>query len=335
MTIPNSIQLRTAFARTNNLLDAVESFWNITEAAGSTAKQAQLDWESKIEAEGLEKLIEYLNRREFGQDFHQVQLDFTNGAWGLVSYMEHLDNFNISYTIEATPTISDFTAALGISATLLHDLLETRQLLEGALVFSNGGAGMLPYLPLVDPCTYATVATEAQIAESYESVESFLNSGWQTKEKIGDQWLLTRALDKVTAHEYFQAVNPQHRELARIVKPGLAEYRGDNTVDAEERAAYSREPKILRPVGYNRENQTRIYTAVLEKPGDHIPGWQIDVLYRQLSEGQLDSDRPLKEAIIIFLDHEMAESEKRPLLDIGAKVAVHDDSERGYSLVDP
>jgi hypothetical protein len=58
----------------------------------------------------------------------------------------------------------------------------------------------------------------------------------------------------------------------------------------------------------------------LGRPRLHIQGWEIYNVSELIEVEKLEDGRPVDTVRIVFLNREMAEREKRPLLDIGAQV---------------
>lgn len=61
------------------------------------------------------------------------------------------------------------------------------------------------------------------------------------------------------------------------------------------------------------------FTCCVESD-EHIQGWEIYELRQWIIEGTLQDATEIKGIRVVFPDQQMAEQEKRPLLDIGAKV---------------
>lgn len=181
----------------------------------------------------------------------------------------------------------------------------------------GGGADVLPDVPLVRGTSYGGLFTVAEVVEDYDDPQAFWDAGWSSIEDLGTVRIAVRALDAVSAPDYLRAVEPHQRALARAAKPGRTTYY-DGRVSGEELAVYEATPRHLQ-ASYSSADQALVLTAVLE-PGQHIAGQEIDGIFRTLGGKKLPDGRPLKEVRVVFSDETAARTEKRPLLDVGARV---------------
>lgn len=193
----------------------------------------------------------------------------------------------------------------------------------GRVSLGTGPASVLPKLPIIGYTSIAVATTREQIAKHYEDVERFLTSGWATIEEHGEHLLCIRGLGARTGAELLEAVEAQHRALARIVKPGKADYRRAGPFP-EERDVYYRDPPTLQTVAYDPDEKRLELSGVLE-PGVHVRGWEIDHIAHLLFEKQTRSGEPLDAVSVVFPDRATADAEKRPLLDAGATVSYYGD----------
>lgn len=80
--------------------------------------------------------------------------------------------------------------------------------------------------------------------------------------------------------------------------------------------------KRLYPVGVDAAGIFEL-SCLLER-GAHVRGWEIFQLWEIRERRQLPDGHPVSGIRVVFLEQWMAESKKRPLLDIGAQVFYED-----------
>ncbi len=279
----------------------------------------------------IEKSLEAI-RGLTGSYLPSITWEFSQGSTLYVRY-DPSTGLGLMY-VNFIPLPSSRDSVLSLVGKLVdyaRIILELGEVTEGELFRQGGGAETLPAVPLVPPRAYAVVVTRALVAEHYEDVDGFFNSGWEQIEPYGDRLLLLRALSAASGAEFLAAVQQQQRALARLAKPGRTIYGGQESPDPEERAVYHSGPPRLRLTGYLEPEQTLVFTCTLE-PHEHIQGWEIDRLHKILAAGKLDDGRLIREARLIFPDEASAQREKRPLLDVGAKVQYLDENGDHLSL---
>ena len=66
--------------------------------------------------------------------------------------------------------------------------------------------------------------------------------------------------------------------------------------------------------------------GVLVEIDEHVPGWEVYDIANLFWEGKLADGREIEQVRIVFPNREMAEREKRPLKDVGAKVCYEDEN---------
>ena len=182
--------------------------------------------------------------------------------------------------------------------------------------WSGSGASCLPVVPIARDRSQIVVTSEEAVANTYDEPNVFW-SAWDEVEPFGDLRLATRALDITTGVELLERVLDDQWAMARAAKPGLTEYALPEPLP-EERDIYRAGERRMQMVGYDKVDKLIELTCVLE-PDEHINGWEIFDLWHPLVTGELGK-RKVEQARVVFLDRDSAEREKRPLLDIGARV---------------
>jgi len=203
--------------------------------------------------------------------------------------------------------------------------LKTGDLVDARLRREAGGAEFLPGLPIVGSRTYLIVTDKGSIAEAYEDVDAFMNSGWDTVEQHGDRYLFMRAMQATDSVAFASAVQKQQWRLARAARAGLTDYYMP-VVNPEEVTVYKDAGNELEPIGYLPDEKLVEYSGYYEA-GEHVPGWQIYALDEMVWEKKLPNGDDVERVRVVFYDQSMAEREKRPLLDIGVKVYYLGESE--------
>lgn len=118
--------------------------------------------------------------------------------------------------------------------------------------------------------------------------------------------------------DFLFAVYQTYWELARAAKPGLTQYQDPNP-RPEEREIFFAGAPLLDLVGFRTKERMVEYTCHTE-PNQHIQGWEIYELRQWLKKRTLEDGTPIQGIRVVFPNREMANREKRPLLDIGAQV---------------
>jgi hypothetical protein len=205
------------------------------------------------------------------------------------------------------------------------------QIGRGIVSREGDGVACLPWLPVAgEGTTYISVTTEAAIAEGFEDVPSMISEGnWEVKALHGHM-LLSRAMHAETNVELLEAIWDSHWAMARLVKPGLANYKHIYPSTKEEMPIVNAGGATIEPVGYDPDRKTLIYSSVLE-PGQHVRGWEILSLRKAVLAKKLPDGRAVERIEVIFPDEEMARDEMRPLRDIGVEVGYYaDNGQRTY-----
>lgn len=202
-------------------------------------------------------------------------------------------------------------------AVCLH-LLQLGILLSATLDQMGGGVDCVPKVPLLGRTGRLLLTSKEKVAEAYEHPEVFWNLPWDMKESFGSKILLTRCLDRMSNVELLESILDQQWALARAAKPGLTQY-FDPAPRDNELEIYKSGGPFLQQVGYMEKEKMLEFSCILGE-NDHIAGWEIFNILLLLDDQELPDGRPLETIRIVFFKKEMAEREKRPLLDVGAKV---------------
>jgi len=211
-------------------------------------------------------------------------------------------------------------------------LLQHGYVEEAALFRDGGGLSSIPDVPLVHTSSHVAVVTEQQVREAYDDSEVFWKTGWDSNETYGKQRLLIRGLDIFAGPDYLTRILPQQWALARAAKPGLTEYYAPQ-VEPEEREVYRSGSATVDIVGHLAGENLIEFSCALE-PGQHINGWEIFDIQDLLESGALPDGRQVDVVRVVFLECATARQEKRPLLDIGARVYCYDDAGELIELSD-
>jgi hypothetical protein len=192
-----------------------------------------------------------------------------------------------------------------------------------------------PQAPLARYNHVVTV-TEAEVTDAYDDPGSFWQC-WNRVERIGDQRVCIRALDKLEVEDWLADTFESTMHLARIAKPKRTNYLTPGKVPAafapwweygdiiaDERAGYP----ALSFVGYAPATRTVEYagfctTTDIAKGGPdprHVLIREIHEVRALVKAKQDREGRPVDTVRIVFLEEWMARRERRPLLDVGARV---------------
>jgi hypothetical protein len=195
---------------------------------------------------------------------------------------------------------------------------------------SHGG-NFAPDPPIARLDVYATLTTKAEVEAAYDNPDAFWES-WDEIEPYGEKILVSRALDKVANLDFKGYVYPRQWAMARAAKPGLTKYYVPDPSLEEKEYFQQGEPR-LQQVGYIASEQTLEFSCYVE-PDEHIAPWEIYML-RHVVKKQAYGDKTVKTVQVSFPDREMAEREKRPLLDNGVKVIYYSNFGTVEELTEP
>ncbi len=188
-----------------------------------------------------------------------------------------------------------------------------------ARVYRTGNAEkFFPILPLVGDRSHLIMATKKVIIQLFDQPEKFWDYPWDSVDTYGEKILVSRAMKAASNVEFATAIFDQQWELARLAKPNLVKYYKAGPRE-EEMAVYKSGASRLENVGYVEEEKTYEFSCLLNED-EHIPGWEIFIIEDLVAEGKLADGRIVEIVRVVFWEEEMAHREKRPLLDVGAKV---------------
>jgi hypothetical protein len=209
-------------------------------------------------------------------------------------------------------------------------LCQRRQVLQARSVWTGPGADCLPDAAVAGMRGQIVVTDEPTVREHYDDLGGFW-SAWDERLDFGEKVLLVRALSATDGPELLERLLPRQWALARAAKPGRTRYSLPRPLPDEE-PIYHRGRRRMKIVGYDSAIGT-IELACSAAPGQHLQGWEIFNLWYPLATGKNLDGNVVKEAKVVFLESMAAEQEKRPLLDIGARVFVQ--GPRGEVEVEP
>lgn len=236
-------------------------------------------------------------------------------VWGVGIY-SYSDATASSDQPEFSP--QGFVDALYRAAALCRHLLQAGVLVSARLL-RQGSTG-LPNLPVVGDATHILVCTSAEIEVAYnDPAVVWEQGGWETHEQYGDKHLLLRGMEAADEAAFLSATLDGHFAMARAAKPRLTTYYPLGTLSEQARRQLKIQEHALNFAGYLPDEQLAEYSCYIE-PDAHIQPWEIYALADIVQRGRLSDDTPIKTARVVFFSRDMAQREKRPLLDVGARV---------------
>ena len=184
----------------------------------------------------------------------------------------------------------------------------------------SGGSKLriCPHPPLAITPWQMVFVSERSVAGSYDDPRAFWNAGWERREDFASGSLLVRGEFVDDDVAYLERVVPMQWKLARAAKAGLTKYFRPVYEDEVE-AIYRQGESVLHPSGYVEGQRLAEFTCYVGAD-EHIPGWEIYGLWGIRKEGKLSDGRAVDTVRVVFADRDMALRERRPLLDIGARV---------------
>jgi hypothetical protein len=186
-------------------------------------------------------------------------------------------------------------------------------------VFRRSGdtpGGCVPVVPLALRRVPLVVTTDDQLADLYDRPDEFLSAGWQV-ERYGRQLLLTRLHEALTRAEVLAASRDHQWQMARAAKPAVVRWETP-VIEPEEQPIFEEGDAKLELVGVDASGRAEFSCTLAE--GEHLAGFDVYYLQEIVLTKQLRDGTPATAVHVVFEDRSMAESEKRPLLDLGVRV---------------
>jgi hypothetical protein len=205
-----------------------------------------------------------------------------------------------------------------------------------------------PLRPPIAAANYAVITTEADVDAAYLEPEVFWNA-WDTIEEHGDFRLCTRGLhlpDPIDERAWLAHTFDDSMAMARAARPkqtwyGLASRPGPRYAPfwepgdpADGKAGFA----CIAPIGYDPATRTVEYTAYVPPPTGGIPNhlllYDIHIIRAAVIRKKTLKGEPVDTVRVVFLDEAAARAERRPLLDVGARVFFHTADKRLVELTD-
>jgi hypothetical protein len=225
-----------------------------------------------------------------------------------------------------------FHSLLDAAAEYCRALLRHDRLKNGVMFWQGGGAQCLPKVPLASSRSHLVVTSQEEARLCYEDADAFWQAGWDADEAYGEKRLLTRAMRVVSGATFLAEVQDHQWAMARAAKPKLTEYYLPVVLPDEVDIFMPSEP-VIKPVGYFTDQRAIEYSCYLD-PGVHVNGWEILNLLGLIRARELPTGEKIDVVRVVFFDREMAVREKRPLLDIGARVYFMDGSGQDVEITE-
>ncbi|HWO26636.1 MAG TPA: hypothetical protein VNO30_48235 [Kofleriaceae bacterium] len=207
---------------------------------------------------------------------------------------------------------------------------------------ARGFTNFVP-LPPIAQANHFVITTEAEVADAYDDPEAFW-CAWQTIDMIGERRLCTRGLADLDEHSWLARTFESTMDMARSAKADLTTYYAKPYWSEEfapwwefgdyqaEKAGYP----ALAPLGYDPDTRAFELMGFITKTPLSAGGFEPrHVLIREIYElrklarrKQVREGQPLDAVNVIWPERWMAQSERRPLLDVGAHVFYLDDNKQ-------
>lgn len=217
-------------------------------------------------------------------------------------------------------------------ADLCARIVERFKVYSADLYPEDGGALCFPEVPLVTSNSHIVVTNAQEAEDLYDDSGAFWNAGWRRMAEHDGQVLLTRALDRVAGPDYLEQIIDDQWTMARAAKPGETTYTAPVYRD-DEKAIFEAGSPCLQFVGHDADEKVAEYSCVLDE-GEHIRGWEIYALRDIIENKSLPDGHAVSVVRVVFLEGDDARAEKRPLLDIGARVYFTDNAGELRELTD-
>ena len=277
---------------------------------------------AELRAEPVEEALAALEDTDESERL-SLRFELEDGGVGAVSPGRDAGSWRIRiHQFTDGHTVAAWQALLGRFVDMCRALAAS-DVQARARVEWNTGAECGVEVPIAGIRAQAIVTTEAIVAREYHDPEAFW-AVWEQVESLGDNRLVTRALEARDAPELLERIIDGQWALARAARPGKTHYFAPDLVE-EEVARYRPGGRHLQMVGYDPATQRSELACALE-PGQHVNGWEVIESWRALRQRRLPDGRPLQETRVVFLERQAAEANLRPLCDIGARVFYTDEA---------
>jgi hypothetical protein len=285
-------------------------------------KEWEIPMNTSRQSQGLEQKLEELRANTDDKDA-PVTSHFILGD-DIALYIDRrreqasVWNCSLNLFVKNHHTSEDLQSFLNSAVDFCKQLLRQTQVYNAVLRRQGGGGDFIPTVPVANKKTHLVLTTNSEVEQSYDQAEVFWKAGWSSIEEYGAKYLLLRGMNAIENLSFLSEVLPHQWDMARTAKPGLIKYYRPNPQPEEMEIFNAGEPRLNR-VGYVKTEQLVEYTCYVE-PDEHIQGWEIYKIRDLIKAGSLEDGRKVDGVRIVFPNCEMAEREKRPLLDVGAKV---------------
>lgn len=193
--------------------------------------------------------------------------------------------------------------------------------LQQAVIMRRGSNGKFKPHPPIARDYHLVMTTMGEVNDKYDNPAAFWRI-WEGKEELRDKVLLHRALNCLDDEHWIQEILDDQWDLARAAGPKQTRYYQPQP-ESWELDIFNAGESTIRFAGYQPTLELIEYTAFVPS-GKHIT---IRDFYemRQIALYKKDgAGRSVKTIRVLFAAVEMAEREKRPLLDVGVQVAYLD-----------
>jgi hypothetical protein len=327
MALPDAL-LMIAYLAAPGMSEAVHACLDALASAGAPTWHS---WQAPLESAPRTGSLDQALRRAAQQTPYTIRFNF--GQQSAVSIYQAVNQsyWTARFFLDRDdPAFADVPLTLRLAAKALRSLLQTSFVYSAYLQRQGGGAHCLPLVPLAGSAYM--VALDPQLVEKeYERPEVFWQAGWESVQTIGERSLVLRAMQAADSVDFLKAVITPQWDMARAARPGRTQYSAADPLP-EEMPIYRACQRTLEPVGYAESLRLMEYSSYLD-PDQHVCGWEIFALRDLIEDRALPDGRPVETVRVVFYTEEMAQREKRPLLDIG--VHVHYESSAGELIEVP
>ncbi|HBE61113.1 MAG TPA: hypothetical protein DDW56_27390 [Cyanobacteria bacterium UBA11366] len=240
-------------------------------------------------------------------------------------------DYHLHMFIKKHHTSKDVEDFISAAVELTHRLLDQTEVYWACLQRNENELESIPSVPIANRSRHLILTTKNQVEESYDSPDAFWNGGWSSIEEFGDKYLLTRCLKATEKISFLTQVLPHQWNMARGAKERLTGYRLPKLEPEEIEIFYADKP-YLQVVGRDETEKYMKYACNLP-PREHIAPWEIYKLRELVRNGKWEDGRRITGIHVVFPTQEMAEQEKRPLLDNRVRVFYTNDSGQEIEII--